>query len=471
MTLTQQLTIVNVKDPSAAHGASVQFLREAGYRVIEAPTNEEACFVAEREGAALLLLRGQESEEFRVIADHAPALLWMNGPEGCEFVNRAYLDFLGVKEVEVRGFDWAQFVHPDDRKRYVTGYLEAVVERRLFEATFRFRRHDGEYRWMKSVGTPQFRADGTFLGYVGSTIDVTNIQTSAFNGLSATSMGTDRKDGLHQRFRTASTWLASATACIAGLVLVGWVFNLTQLTSLSPQFMSMKVTTAVGLLCAAGSVLLLHIKAPAIASVVLAAPAMVLGLGTLLGYILGLQGDVMHPGWMAQSTAACFVLLGVALMFVNRHGRASERLSEYPAFLVLFLAGVALIGYLYDKDSLYAVGPYSSMALHTALSFVFLAAALLCARPDRGLMATLGSVEPGAVMMRRMLPLTVGMLVISGGIRLVGEHKGWFDQHFGLTLLVGLNVAGFSVILWSIARSLNRTAVTLRARSGCGWRI
>jgi hypothetical protein len=51
---------------------------------------------------------------------------------------------------------------PDDRKGYVTAYWEAVIERQWFVATFQC--HDGEYRWMKSVGTPQFGTEGTFLG-------------------------------------------------------------------------------------------------------------------------------------------------------------------------------------------------------------------------------------------------------------------------------------------------------------------
>ena len=142
MTQAQQSTIVSVHDSSASKASSPQLLREAGYRVIEASTNEEACSVAEREGSALLLLReqdGQDAERFRILADNAAVLLWVNGSDGCEFVNRAYLDFLGVRDVDVRGFDWVQYVHPDDRKGYVTTYLEAVIARRLFEATFRFR--------------------------------------------------------------------------------------------------------------------------------------------------------------------------------------------------------------------------------------------------------------------------------------------------------------------------------------------
>ena len=62
-----------------------------------------------------------------------------------------------------------------DRKAYVASYLEVVVKRRLFEATFRFRRHEGEYRRMKSVGTARLGTDGEFLGYVGSTVDITDV--------------------------------------------------------------------------------------------------------------------------------------------------------------------------------------------------------------------------------------------------------------------------------------------------------
>ena len=34
------------------------------------------------------------------------------------------------------------------------------------------RRKDGEYRWLLDTGTPRFDADGVFLGYIGSCIDI-----------------------------------------------------------------------------------------------------------------------------------------------------------------------------------------------------------------------------------------------------------------------------------------------------------
>jgi PAS domain S-box-containing protein len=114
-----------------------------------------------------------ESEKrFRTLADSAPALIWVNGSDGCEYVNRGYLEFVGAEDKDVRGRGWERFVHPDDRENHVDAYRQAVAARSLFDAEFRFRRHDGEYRWMKSVGQPRLGANGEFLGYAGLSIDI-----------------------------------------------------------------------------------------------------------------------------------------------------------------------------------------------------------------------------------------------------------------------------------------------------------
>jgi PAS domain S-box-containing protein len=114
----------------------------------------------------------RESEgRFRMLADNAPALIWVTSPTECEFVNREYLEFLGVSEEEVLGDNWAKFVHPEDREDYVNAFREAVSSRSRFEGEFRFRRRDGEYRWMQSVGMPRFEGS-EFKGYVGSSHDI-----------------------------------------------------------------------------------------------------------------------------------------------------------------------------------------------------------------------------------------------------------------------------------------------------------
>jgi PAS domain S-box-containing protein len=120
----------------------------------------------------------RESEmRFRTIADSAPVLIWMNGLHGCEFVNQAYLEFIGGHtQNDVLNYDWTWYIHEEDRKPYVSLYLDALRERRPFDAQFRFRRFDGQYRWMRSFGRPRLTDAGELIGYVGATIDITDIR-------------------------------------------------------------------------------------------------------------------------------------------------------------------------------------------------------------------------------------------------------------------------------------------------------
>ncbi|MGZ7068448.1 MAG: PAS domain S-box protein, partial [Methanobacterium sp.] len=120
----------------------------------------------------------QESEQrFSLMANCSPVLIWVNGPEGCQFVNNGYMEFVGVdKDVEVCGFNWEQFVHPDDREAYINNYNKAYAEKGIFKGQYRFRRHDGEYRWMKYIAAPRFTPEGEFVGYVGSSIDINDIK-------------------------------------------------------------------------------------------------------------------------------------------------------------------------------------------------------------------------------------------------------------------------------------------------------
>ena len=37
----------------------------------------------------------------------------------------------------------------------------------------RLRRHDGEYRWVVTAGVPRYDADGSFAGYIGTAVDIT----------------------------------------------------------------------------------------------------------------------------------------------------------------------------------------------------------------------------------------------------------------------------------------------------------
>jgi formate hydrogenlyase transcriptional activator len=121
-----------------------------------------------------------ESEaRFRSMADTAPVLIWMAGPDRlCTFFNRTWLDFTGRSLVQEVGQGWSDGVHVDDRAGCLHAFAEAFDARREFTLEYRLRRHDGQYRWVLDKGVPRFGPDRTFLGYIGSADDVTELRAA-----------------------------------------------------------------------------------------------------------------------------------------------------------------------------------------------------------------------------------------------------------------------------------------------------
>jgi len=117
----------------------------------------------------------QESESrFRTMADTAPIMISMGGPDArLTFVNKTYLDFTGRTLEQEVAQDCGVGVHPEDLNGYMASHVAACAERRVFTAECRLRRHDGEYRWVYCSRVPRHSSDGTFLGYIGTCIDIT----------------------------------------------------------------------------------------------------------------------------------------------------------------------------------------------------------------------------------------------------------------------------------------------------------
>jgi PAS domain S-box-containing protein len=125
---------------------------------------------------ASALEEARESEgRFRLVANTAPVMIWTAGTDRlCTYFNQPWLEFTGRPLEAELGNGWAEGVHGEDLKGCLDSYTRAFDFREPFRMQYRMRRNDGEYRWLLDIGVPRFNQDGTFAGYIGSCLDITD---------------------------------------------------------------------------------------------------------------------------------------------------------------------------------------------------------------------------------------------------------------------------------------------------------
>jgi PAS domain S-box-containing protein len=126
-------------------------------------------------------LREAGERQFRRLADDCPAMIWTSGPDaGCDYVNRAWLQYRGRTAQEETGGGWVEGLHPDDRDLCLETYLRAFHSRQPFRMQFRLQRADESYSWVESAGVPRNHANGEFAGFMGTVADVTDRKKAMF---------------------------------------------------------------------------------------------------------------------------------------------------------------------------------------------------------------------------------------------------------------------------------------------------
>ncbi|GLR47918.1 PAS domain-containing hybrid sensor histidine kinase/response regulator [Sphingomonas astaxanthinifaciens] len=145
----------------------------------------------------------RESEaRFRRIANSAPVIMWVTRLDRHrEFVNDAYLDFTGIGPDEVNSHRWESWIHPEDLERIVAESRAGEATRKPFTLEARYRRADGEYRWLRSVSSPRFGPDGELVGFIGAAFDVTPAKLGEFQLKAEVEARTAALSASESRFR------------------------------------------------------------------------------------------------------------------------------------------------------------------------------------------------------------------------------------------------------------------------------
>jgi diguanylate cyclase (GGDEF)-like protein/PAS domain S-box-containing protein len=267
------------------------------------------------------------------------------------------------------------------------------------------------------------------------------------------------------RYGALRSWALASGLLVAtvGLaVMVGWLLDVESLKRVGPGLATMKFNTALclallGIGITAGS----HTLVARVASATVGALATVTLAEYVTGWNVGIDEALFadpaafttYPGRMAIITGVC---LGLAAMSLRALRLGRRNLVTGTALFLISVGWLGSLGYVFGVREFYDVGHFSTMAAHTAATLVVLGVGLLASTPKGPLPWIVRGDDPGATMLRQILPLALIGMPVAAGLTVIGEHEGWYQAEVGRALMVVVASAGVLAVAMHMARLVNR---------------
>lgn len=279
-------------------------------------------------------------------------------------------------------------------------------------------------------------------------------------------------------YLTIAAALIALTAAVT--TLAGWALDIGALRTVFEGFAPMKPNTAIGVMLCASALLIMSDGSPrvirrfsvigricagiaaAIGILTLAefASGFDLGIDRLLFYDRVAQTGMGFGGQMSPATAFCLALSGLSIFLLDRRW-GSFRPSTIFAVAVLLTSMLSFLGYIVNEASLYSIGAFRSVAVHTVISFFALSLGTLLARKDSAINRAISYPGASGILLRRLAPAALLAPLVIGWLRLEGQRAGLYDADFGLALFAAAITAVFGFLVWRSAAAIGRSSVEL----------
>lgn len=113
----------------------------------------------------------RSEEHFKALSNNNSLMIWQVNEQGVmTYVNETWKNFTGFEMNEQMMQNTLAGVHPDDLQDVVKKLGADFMQHVPMQVKFRFKRHDGQFRWVLTYANPLFNPD--FAGYIGSVIDI-----------------------------------------------------------------------------------------------------------------------------------------------------------------------------------------------------------------------------------------------------------------------------------------------------------
>jgi len=119
----------------------------------------------------------RNEKRFKQMTESLPQLVWTCLPTGkCDYLSPQWVRYTGIPEATQLDYGWLEQLHPDDKDRVSREWAEASKEGKLFSIEFRIRRHDGQFRWFKTLALPVYDNRGQIEKWFGTNTDIEDLR-------------------------------------------------------------------------------------------------------------------------------------------------------------------------------------------------------------------------------------------------------------------------------------------------------
>ncbi len=266
-------------------------------------------------------------------------------------------------------------------------------------------------------------------------------------------------------------WSSVFALTLSTLVIIGWIFDIAVLKTVLPDYVSMKLNTALLFLTTSVALILVtKKKAPKLAFFLAALTTFVgalsfsqdifnINFGIDEYFIKDVDALIRYeksPGRPSPTTAVCFILFGIVLMLLPSKTNLKRKICQFALHTISLIAFVAILGYLFNIPAFYKLSFFTSMAIHTSATFLVLSVSASFYRPRIGITGLFSGDMIGNLMARSLFKKVVVAILALGFVQLMLGRYGLISAEFGVAIFTTSFMVVVVFALWSTAQVLNR---------------
>lgn len=112
-------------------------------------------------------------KRFTIVSESIPDIVWSTDADGRhDYFNCRWREFTGIALDDIEPETWIGLIHPDDEQRVLETWATCLRTGQAYSIDYRFRHHDGRYRWLRVQAKPLRNAQHVIVRWYGTSTDI-----------------------------------------------------------------------------------------------------------------------------------------------------------------------------------------------------------------------------------------------------------------------------------------------------------